>query len=125
MKIDQPIPKCLFCGEDQVFDMVVQERIYIVALTCTNPGCATNGPVREAESQHKAERLAVEAYQRASENLSKAVKLLEWVYSWVGNPEPQYDSDEIPGEIEDFLNSLTLNKARRYRVGYNHGVYEK
>ena len=107
--------------------MVVQEHIYIVALTCTNPGCATNGPCREAESQHKAERLALEAYLRPSENLDKAVKLLERVHQYLsaGPDNLQYDSDEIPGDIEEFLNNLELNKARRYRVGFNHGVYEK
>ena len=61
------IPRCVFCGAEQEFDIYHPRGAYCIAVVCTDGGCASNGPWREAETEERAKRLAVEAYKRATD----------------------------------------------------------
>lgn len=119
------ISPCPHCGSQQEFFTVRRNGMFESAVICQNGGCMASGPIRESEHKDQAEELALEAYMRAWARLHKAIDLLEWVYQWLscgpprGGSGPQYDSDEIPADIEDFLNSARLDLDRRAGVGHN------
>lgn len=118
---EQTIPNCPYCGSAQGIYTRNLGGTYEARVLCENGGCGSGGPCRESEKKELAEELALEAYMRAWEKFEKAIDLLEWVMDWIANPSTiNYDSDEIPADIEDFLRSARLDLDRRAGVGHNY-----
>ena len=68
------IPRCVFCDAEQEFDIYRMSGVYCIAVVCTSGGCGSNGPWREAETEERAKKLAIEAYKQATDEKNGELK---------------------------------------------------